>query len=675
MAAMSGPRLDGLRTAVLRSGMEEARSMAKPKRNVYLKMRTIEEAEALWLGRDPGRRCPVEDVSTLDALHRTTAGPVIAGRSVPHYHGAAMDGIAVKAGDTFGAGDATPIRLQVGRTAVPVDTGDPLPPDTDAVIMIEQVEQVDDSTVEIRAAAFPWQHVRKVGEDIVAGELLLPQNHRIRPPDVGALLASGVMSVLCYARPKVWIQPTGTELIPASRAADAAPGQIIEFNGMMLSGLVEECGGVPELRKVIADDYASIRDGLASAVDSDADVVLINAGSSAGSEDYTAAVVAELGEVLVHGVTMMPGKPTILGFIKDKPVVGVPGYPVSAVLAFEQFVRPLLHRLQGLPCPAFDEATAVLARKMPSKLGLEEFVRVILGRVQGKLVAMPLQRGAGVITSLTRADGILSIPQELEGLEQGEEVRVRLLRPKEQLDHTMIMIGSHDNAIDVLANELKRRDSRIHLSSSNVGSLGGLLAVRRAQAHLAGSHLLDAATGDYNRSYVERYLQGVPVRLVTLARRQQGLLVRKGNPSGIEGIRDLLRPDVTFINRQVGSGTRILLDYRLNQEKLSSDDIRGYEQEEFTHMAVAVSVLSGRADTGMAIFAAALALGLDFIPVAEERYDLVVPESSWEDPKMGLLMEIIVSDSFRKMVSELGGYDVSVSGTPAGQWDGRQWAP
>lgn len=647
--------------------------MEKPSRNVYLKMKTLEEAAALWMGADPERKCAVETVPTTHALHRTTAGPVIAGRSVPHYHGSAMDGIAVRARDTFGAGDTTPIRLQVGKTAFPVDTGDPLPPDTDAVIMIEHVDQVDEATMEIRAAAFPWQHVRKVGEDIVAGELLLPEHHRIRPPDVGALLAAGVLSVSCYARPKVWIQPTGTELIPASRAGEAAPGEIVEFNGTVLSGMVEECGGVAELREIIADDYAGIREGLASAVDSDADLVLINAGSSAGSEDFTAAVVAELGEVLVHGVTMMPGKPTILGIVRGKPVVGIPGFPVSAILAFEEFVRPLLYRLQGLPCPSYDEVDAEIARKTPSKLGLEEFVRVILGRVQGKLIAMPLQRGAGVITSLTRADGILRVPQELEGLDQGEIVRVRLLRPKEQLDHTMIMIGSHDNTIDVLANEFKRRDGRMQLSSGNVGSLGGLMAVRRAQTHLAGSHLLDPATGGYNHSYVERYLQGVPIRLVTLAVRQQGLLVRRGNPAGVRGVRDLARPDVAFINRQAGSGTRILFDYCLRREELAPEEIRGYDQEEFTHMAVAVTVLSGRADAGMAIFAAARALGLDFIPVAEERYDLVIPESFWEDPKMRLLMEIITSGRFRKMVSELGGYDVSVSGTLAGQWDGKKW--
>ena len=371
--------------------------------------------------------------------------------------------------------------------------------------------------------------------------------------------------------PVVWIQPSGSELLPAGEAAGAAPGQIVEFNGAILSGLVQECGGEAHLQGIVRDDYESLKQALVEAVDAPTDVVLINAGSSAGSEDYTSAIIKELGEVLVHGVTMMPGKPTILGLIRNKPVVGVPGYSISAIMAFEQFVRPLLYSLQGLPCPSFPEVEAVLGRKMPSKLGLEEFVRVILGRVRGRLIAMPLQRGAAVITSLTRADGILQIPQELEGHEVEETVRVRLLRPEDQLDHTLIMIGSHDNTLDVIANELKRRDSRLHLSSSNVGSLGGLIAVRRGQTHLTGSHLLDTETGEYNFSYIERYLKGTPVRLVQLAMRQQGLLVRPGNPKKIRGVEDLLRPEVTFINRQAGAGTRILLDYCLQQSGLSPE--------------------------------------------------------------------------------------------------------
>jgi len=636
-------------------------------------MKTLPEAREIWVGRTGSLRTAEETIDVSSGLGRITTRPVTALRSVPHYHGAAMDGYAVRATDTYGASDTTPIRLRVGESAYAVDTGDPLPEGSDAVIMIENVEGVSGSLIEIRSAAFPWQHVRKVGEDIVSGELLLPQQHILRPVDVGSLLAAGVLSISVFARPELFIQPTGSEIIPAARAAEAKPGEIVEFNGAILGGMVEECGGVAVLRDIVPDCYDSIKEALREGVESSADIIVINAGSSAGSEDYTASVIGELGEVLVHGVAMMPGKPVILAMVSGKPVVGIPGYPVSAIMAFEQFVRPLLYSLRAVQPPAFPTVSATLGRKLPSKLGLEEFVRVILGRVEDRLVAMPISRGAGIITSLSRADGILQIPQEQEGVDEGAEVEVRLLRPKDQLDCTLIMIGSHDNAIDLLANELKGRDSRVHLSSSNVGSLGGLLALRRKQTHFAGSHLLDTQSGEYNYSYVERYLKGTGVRLVQLAMREQGLLITKGNPKGINGINDLLRPDVTFINRQGGSGTRVLFDYCLQQLGLSAEGIKGYDQEEFTHMSVAVRISSGRADAGMAIHSSARALNLDFIPIARERYDLLIAESAWSDFKVRMALDIIASDSFRRKTASMGGYDVSNSGMIMGIWDGATW--
>lgn len=647
-------------------------SAGQPKRNVYLKMKTLQDARALWEERTGALRTVEEKVPAASSVGRVTSRPIVSMRSVPHYHGAAMDGYAVRARDTYGAGDTSPIRLIVGENAHAVDTGDMLPEGTDSVIMIEEVENVSPRELEIRAAAFPWQHVRKVGEDIVAGEMLLPRNHVLRPADAGSLLAAGLLAVDVFRKPKVFLQPTGDEIIPAERAADAKPGDIIEFNGAILSGMVEECGAVPTLRDIAPDDYDALKDALLCGIES-ADVVLMMAGSSAGSGDFISAVIEELGEVLTHGVAMMPGKPVILGVVNGKPVVGLPGYSVSAIMAFEQFVRPLLHSLQGTRCPAFPTTSAILGRRLPSKLGLEEFARVILAEVEGKVVAMPLQRGAAIITSLTRADGILQIPQELEGLDEGAEVTVRMLQPKDLLDYTLMMIGSHDNTIDLIANELKGRDSRIHLSSSNVGSLGGLTALRRKQAHFAGSHLLDTETGEYNFSYVERYLTGVAVRIVQLAMREQGLLVAKGNPKAIHGIEDILRPDVVFLNRQAGSGTRVLFDYSLSRMGLGTDRIKGYDQEEFTHMGVAIGVLSGRADAGMAIYSAARALGLDFIPFARERYDLVIAESVWSDFKMKTTLEIIASDSFRQTVTSMGGYDVSNSGTIMGVWDGQRW--
>ncbi len=642
-------------------------------RNVYLNMKTLKDALEIWKREFFSRTTEIEIVPVPEALNRVTAEPVFSARSVPHYHGAAMDGFAVYASKTFGASETRPLRLKIGIDAFPVNTGDPLPDETNAVIMIEQVVHINSETIEIRKAAYPWQHVRKVGEDIVSGELILPVNHLLKPPDLGALLAAGITSVRVYKKPAVWIQPTGSELVRPGDAGDLKPGQIIEFNGVVLKALVEDCLAVADLKEIIPDERDKIEEAIIKACESDADVILINAGSSAGSKDYTVHIIEDLGEVLVHGVTIMPGKPVILGKVQNKPVVGIPGYPVSAIIAFNQFVKPLLWHMQGLWPPGEPAVDAILGRKLASRLGLEEFVRVVVGRVQNRLIAMPIQRGAGVITSLTRANGMIRVPQEQEGFNAGETVKVELLRPEASIDWNLIMIGSHDNTIDIIASELKALDSRIGLSSSNVGSMGGLMAIKKGLAHLGGSHLLDTSDGSYNFSYVERYLKEVPVRVVELTKRQQGFIVKKGNPKGINSIFDLKRNDVVFINRQTGAGTRILFDYELEKAGIEPHEIRGYDQEEFTHMAVAVAVISNRADVGMGIFAAAKALDLDFIPIAEERYDLIIREDMWNDEKIQKLLDVICSKRFRDILYGLGGYDPSKSGTVLGIWNGREW--
>jgi len=575
-----------------------------------------------------------------------------------------MDGIAVKAEKTFGVTEERPRVLTLGKDAVFVDTGDPLPEFANAVIMIEKVQPLDENSVEIRTAAYPWQHVRKVGEDIVTKEMLFARNHEITSYDVGAMVAAGVLEVEVYKRPRLLIIPTGNELVSPEDAdeRELQPGEIVEFNSSVLASLAEKFGAHAEIHPIVPDDVDMIRDVVKKGVEQDYDIILVNAGSSSGTEDFTAQLVEELGKVFVHGVTIMPGKPTVLGKIGDKPVIGIPGYPVSAIISFEEFVAPLIYTLRGLTMPPRKTVKAVMGRKIPSKLGLEEFVRVILGKVGEKCVASPLTRGAGIITSLTRADAIIRIPQDTEGINDGEEVNAELLKPEWQIENTLVMIGSHDNTIDLLADELVKTDGRFFLTSSHVGSMGGLMAIKRGHAHLAGAHLLDPESGEYNFPYIERYLKDVPVRVVNLVYREQGLIIQKGNPKNIKGLEDLTRDDVMFVNRQRGSGTRILLDFRLSQLGISGDQIKGYNQEEFTHMGVAVNVLSGSADVGMGIFAAANALGLDFIPVVSERYDLIIPEQFWDDEKIRVVIDIIRSKDFQQRVLELGGYGVSDTG-------------
>lgn len=640
------------------------------KRNVYLKMKTLDEAREAFLGAfDWISLAGREVLPTAEALGRVTAEPCFAIYSSPSYHGAAMDGFAMKAADTFGASEEQPLRLTLDSQAFAINTGAPLPPGTDAVIMIEQVQQPDPQTIEINAAAFPWQHVRRVGEDIITQEMVLPHHHLLSATDVAALLTAGVFQVPVLGRPVVAILPTGSELVDwRNLDGPPPPGAIIESNSLLLSGLVREAGGEPLMLDKQPDEFEAIRGAVDRALESRAQLVVINAGASAGSRDYTSSVVDELGRILVHGVMAMPGKPTLLGEARNKPVVGAPGYPVSAWVCFDQFIAPALARMQGQPPPRRERVMVTPARRLPSRLGQEEFIRVHLGRVGERVVATPLKRGAGVITSLTRADGVLRIPAHSEGLDEDQQAEAELLRPREAMERTLIVVGSHDVTLDHLAEEARRQSPRLHISASNLGSLAGLMAIGAGRCHLGGTHLLDPETGQYNVSYVKEHLAGTPVRLVTLAFRQQGLILPRNNPLGIHALEDLQREGIRFVNRQRGSGTRVLLDYHLEQSGLSPQQIQGYHQEEYTHMAVAVQVLSGVADAGLGILAAAQALDLDFVPVATERFDLCVPLRFVDDPRVQVVLETLQSTRFRETVESLGGYDVSPMGDIA--WEG-----
>lgn len=604
---------------------------------------------------------PSETIPIERARGRVTAAPMWARVSSPHYDSAAMDGVAVRAADTVGATETSPLRLAVGEQAVWVDTGDPMPPDFDAVIMVEVVEEVDVDTLEIRAPVAPYQHVRPLGEDIVATELVLPENHLLRPVDLGACAAAGLGALAVRRRPRVAVIPTGSELVPVGSALN--PGDIVEFNSLVLAGMIEEWGGEPTRLTSVPDDYDRLKSVIRQAA-ADYDVVVVNAGSSAGSEDYTAQLVEELGELLVHGVAVRPGHPVVLGVVgSDKtPLLGIPGYPVSAALTCELFVKPLLERRLGMPSAARPTVNASITRKTLSPMGEDEFVRVRLGRVGDRLVATPIHRGAGVIMSLVRADGIVKIPRFSEGLDAGAQVSVDLLRPPEAIEGVAVAIGSHDLTLDLLASHLHRLHPDLSLSSSNVGSLGGLLALARGEAHMAGCHLLDEQSGEYNIAYIRRYLKGHRVVVVNLVHRIQGLILPKGNPRGVSSLEDLARDDVTFINRQRGSGTRMLLDYKLRNLGIAPDRVKGYERDEYTHLAVAAAVAGGRADVGLGILSAANAMGLDFAPLLSERYDLVIPAEYYESDVMRPVLEIIRGDEFRLAVDALGGYDTSAMG-------------
>ncbi len=628
-------------------------------RDVYLQEMPLEDAWARLRVAlaEAGRDAPLagEEVLLAEALGRVTAAPVWALLSSPHYHACAMDGYAVRAEDTHGASDAHPARLALESQAAPVDTGDPLPSWADAVLMVEHVQQAGEHIL-LRAPAARWQHVRAVGEDIVATELLLPANHLLRPVDLGAAAGAGHAQLLVRRKPRVAIIPTGDELIPPGQPPQ--PGEIVEYNSLILSAQVRAWGGEPLCWPIVRDDLEALVAAVAEAA-TQADLVLVNAGSSAGRGDFTSRIVEQLGELLVHGINVRPGHPVVIGMIGTErvPLIGVPGYPVSATLTAELFVEPLLRHWLGLPAPQRPTLEAHITRKLLSPAGDEELVRVVVGRVGERTIAAPLSRGAGTLTSLVRADGLVRIPRFLEGVNAGERVTVHLYRAPYEIEHTLLAIGSHDLLLDLLAQTLAEGADPRRLVSAHAGSLGGLTALARGEAHLAGSHLLDPETGEYNLSYIRRYLPETPVRVVTLTRREQGFIVAPGNPQRITGLADLTRPDVVYVNRQRGAGTRVLLDYGLAQAGITAEQVQGYTREEVTHLAVAAAVATGLADCGLGIRGAAAALGLDFVPYTWERYDLIIPRAYWESKLLAPLRDVLHSPGFRQAAAALPGYD------------------
>ena len=641
-------------------------------RHTYLTLTAPEEARERWFSRigEPCAEPEEEFVPLSEALRRVISRPVEARRSSPAFHGAAMDGIAVKAERTFSASLRNPLRLTLNSDAFWINTGHPLPEGTNAVIMVENVNVEDGGqTLVVEKAAFPWQHVRKLGEDMVATEIILAPGTRVGPYEIGALAAAGVTSVPVCRQPRVAIIPSGSEIVALDeiREEDIQAGRALpEFNSHVFSAMIREAGGLADVHPVVPDDRSELKAALLAAVEKGADLVVLNAGSSAGSHDYSAQVIGELGELLVHGIAVMPGKPAALGIIhageRRVPVIGTPGYPVSAIVAMEEFVVPLLCLWQKREAPHREKVEALPCNPIPSRPGMEERVRVKLGVVDGRCYAVPLPRGAGTVTSLSRADGIIRIPRDCEGIGAGEPVEAELLRTREQIEGALLAIGSHDNTLDLIDSFLRRTHPRFRLTSAHVGSLGGLLALQRGQCHLAGCHLLDEESGVYNQRAIREQLPDLPVMLVRLVDREQGFILMPGNPCGIRSFDDLARDGVRFINRQRGSGTRVLLDYQLKKRGIPVTRIAGYRDEEYTHMNVAAAVLSGRADVGLGVRSAANALGLDFVPVGVEEYDLVIPRRYRNDERMIALFEVIRSQTFKESVLAMGGYGVDRTG-------------
>ena len=626
----------------------------------YLTNVALDQARSDYLAllTENGFDSAYEMIPVYSACGRVTARAVYANICAPHYAASAMDGIAVNARDTFGATETTPVTLMEHQYTV-LDTGDPIPEGRDAVIMVEDVVKNGDGSVTIHAAAAPWQHIRQIGEDICAGEMILPSYMTVTPAAIGAMIAGGVLEIEVIRKPVIGIIPTGDEIIPP--CTDPKPGDIMEFNSSIFSAMVEQWGARAKTYPIVPDKFDEIRAMVAKAAD-ECDIVILNAGSSAGREDYSAKVIRELGQVFYHGIAMKPGKPAILGCRGAKPILGVPGYPVSGIIVIEELLKPLVDHWLKVSAQPRQYATAILTRPVVSGLKYQEFVRVRMGYVGDKLMASPLSRGSGVVSSFMKADGILEIPQGMEGCEAGSEVEVRLLSPLSKLENTLVAIGSHDPLLDELADMMHAGDSSVYMSSSHVGSMGGIMAIRRGEAHAAGCHLLDTESGEYNIAFVKKYFPNGGVKLVRCVGRQQGLMVQRGNPLQIKEFADIARNGLRYVNRQKGSGTRILTDYLCKQNDLDTAAIYGYDREELTHTSVAAQIVSGSADAGMGIYSAAKLYDLDFIPICIEEYDLLIPDHVWDTEYVQRMIATLKSDAFREKILAMGGYTLDRPG-------------
>lgn len=624
----------------------------------YLSNTPRQEALGIFLTRISvtGR---TETLPVAESLGRITAEPVFARLCMPSYHAAAMDGIAVLAENTFDATDQNPLALNPREGYRKINTGEALPAGFDAVIKIEEIQHLEDNRVEIIAPATPWQHTRAVGEDVVAGEMIIPARHRLRPPDLGALLAGGIKEVCLLAKPKVAVIPSGNEVIDP--ASERKAGNVPDFNSTVIAAYLQEWGAEPIIYPIVPDDPAQIKKAVNTALET-ADLVIINAGSSAGDKDYTFSAIEELGEVFLHGIATRPGKPTILGQAKNKPVIGLPGYPVSAYLSLEWFVQPLICHYLGLPLPQREKMPVTLGRRVTSEIGVEEFVRMAVGYVDDRFIANPLTRGAGVTMSLVKADGLLIIPANSLGFEQDDTVEIELYRPRAELRYNLLAAGSHDLIIDLLASALKERNPQISLSSSHLGSMGGITAVGQGRAHLGGVHLFDPVTKEYNMPYVKKFFPDHNLHLINLAYRMQGWIVPAGNPDGADEINKISELKLLFVNRQKGAGTRLLFDYLLDEAGISPRQIYGYNREEHTHLNVAAAVAAGTARIGLGILPAARAFNLDFIPLIEERYDLLMNDAFYRSREAALLFEIINDPVFHRQVEAMGGYSMRDAG-------------
>lgn len=599
-----------------------------------------------------------EEVDAVDAVGRVTAEPVLARRSSPHYYMAAVDGLAVKSTLTFAATAEKPVAVRLGSDGNFVDTGSPLPEGTDTVVPLSEVQFIDVEQVGVAAPSVPWRNVSPVGEDVHMSEVIVPRQHRVRAVHLGAMLRGGVHRVSVRRKPRIAILPLGKNLVMPG--TEPGVGERVEALSPILANLAREAGADAEVLPFVAERVEELQTATAERLSS-VDLLVVVSGRSHGTA-VPAAWLASHGSLVLYGANIKPGQSVTLGVAQDVPVIALPGNAVSSYITFDLFVRPLITRLLGTLEDGRIELSAVLGQSILSPVGTDEFLRVYLADVGGRRVAVPISRGADIVTSLVRANGILHVPAETESIADGTRIEVRLIDPTSRFDGNLLVMGTYDVAFDLLRDEMARRFPEVALQTANVGSRAGLRALRRGYCHAAGLHLFDPESGTYNETFVREHASEIPLVLVNFFRRRMGFIVQKGNPRAITSLADLARPEVTFVNRQHGSGTRVLIDFHLKKAGVDPTRVKGYQTETYTHMSTAATVASGAADVGFGIATVARALDLDFIPLIVEHLDLAIPRRFLQSFQVQAMLRVLRARDFRQEVEASMHYDTDWMG-------------
>ena len=624
----------------------------------YLDNYDLAEALALYLA-DIKEQINLEtkEVASIDAFGLISAKAVYAKASAPNYNASAMDGIAISSKTSALASESNPVIINKDQYQY-VNTGDVISGDWDGVVMIEDVIFKDDDSALITKAVGYFENIRPIGEDISQTQMIIPSFHKIRAVDLGPLLASKNEKIEVFCKLKTAILPTGSEIVDVSTEV-LEDGMIIDSNSSMIKGLTAGLNLSAHVLPVCPDDYEQLK-AVIDRSTKENDVLLVNAGSSAGSEDYTVKIIEELGKVSVHGIAIKPGKPAILGVVNGAIVIGLPGYPVSTYIVFEQIFKPIINRLFNQKIEQ-EVINATLTKTVYSSLKHLEFVRVKVGYLEGKFVCTPLARGAGISMSLAEADGIISIPKQSEGYQNNELVTVRLFKPVSSLKNKITSIGSHDLILDVLNDVFNLLDYPYTLSSSHVGSYSGLISLKNNETLLAPIHLL-AEDGTYNVNIIQELFKGEQMALIKGVKRQQVLAYAEGNPLAISSIADIAHKKLKYVNRQRGSGTAVLFDYLLKENQVEKKDVIGYDFVMPSHFNVGAAIKSKTADCGLLIKSIAEVMELDYFEVMAEDYDFVIYEKDLAQPQIKSLIEVLQSNFFKERLQQFNCYETADSG-------------